>query len=104
MLWRSTNRETYSAEFLGVVFDLSRPTILEICASVPRVGGNFEFDGLRGSWEQDRLRRGLPVSDQDWILALIQAAEYAESKLLKSSHTLRVLLEQAQTQVERIAA
>jgi hypothetical protein len=104
MLWHSTNRETYSPEFLGVVFDLSRQTILELCASVPRVGERFEFDSLRPSWSADRQRRGLAIEDQDWVLALIAAAEYVESKLIKSSNTLRVLLQQAQAQVERISA
>jgi hypothetical protein len=97
MLWHSTNRETYSAEFLAVVFDLSRPTILELCASVPRVGAEFDFETLRAGWAQDRLRRSLAVDDGSWITALIEAAEYAENRLTKSSNSLRVLLDQALT-------
>jgi hypothetical protein len=104
MLWHSTNRETYSAEFLGVVFDLSRPTILELCASVPRVGAEFDFDSLRAGWSADRQRRSLAVDDASWITALIAASEYAENRLITSSTNLRVLSEHAQALTMRNAA
>lgn len=104
MLWHSTTRESYSAEFIAVVFDLSRPTILEICADTLRLGDKFEFDTLRGSWAADRLRKSLPVTDQDWIQALIRASEHVEHVLTKSSKTLQVLLEQAHSASQRIAA
>lgn len=104
MLWHSTNRETYSAEFLGVVFDLSRPTILELCATTPRVGAEFDFDTLRAGWSADRQRRNLPVSDQDWVLALVQAAEHAENRLTASTTNLRILREHAEALTMRNAA
>ena len=104
MLWHSTTRESHSAEFIAVIFDLSRPTVLELCADVPRVGGKFEFEILRAQWQEDRRRRGLPVTDRDWVSALIAASEHVEHVLTKSSKALQVLLEQAHSQAQRIAA
>jgi hypothetical protein len=103
MIWLCTTRETHSAEFVAVIFDLSRPTVLKLCATIPRLGNGFtDHEILRSSWQEDRQRKALPVSDQDWILALIKASEHAEHALTKSSNTLRTLLDQAQAQ--RIAA
>jgi hypothetical protein len=102
MLWHSTTRETHSVEFIAVIFDISRPTILELCADIPRVGGKFEFEILRPTWQEDRQRKALPVTDADWVLALIKASEHVERVLTKSSNTLQALLAQAQAQ--RIAA
>lgn len=104
MLWHSTTKESHSTEFIAVVFDLSRPTVLELCIDVPRVGEKFDFETIRPVWERDCDRRGLPASDRDWTLALIRAAEHVQHVLTKSSTTLQVLLAQAHSHTLRIAA
>lgn len=104
MLWHSTTKESHSAEFIAVVFDLSRPTVLELCVSVPRVGEKFDFEVLRDAWQERRRRKSLSTTDRDWALALIRAADHVERVLIKSSTTLQVLLEQTHSQAQRIAA
>jgi hypothetical protein len=107
MLWAATTEQTYSPEYVSVIFGISRPTVLNICADTPRlgdkfIGDKFICDALRAGWEQDRQRKALPTDDAAWVLALIRASEHVERVLIESTNAMQALL--AQTQAQRISA
>ena len=93
-IWACTRKETHSAEFIAVVFDLSRPTVLDLCATVPRLGGKFtDPEILRPLWAADRQRRGLSVSDQDWGRAVAESQTHIGQRLAASSDACVALIQ-----------
>lgn len=93
-IWACTRKETHSAEFIAVVFDLSRPTVLDLCATVPRLGKGFtDPEILRPLWTADRERKGLPVSDQAWRRAVAESQSYIGQRLAASSDACVALIQ-----------
>jgi hypothetical protein len=97
MVWSATTKESHSAEFLAVIFDVSRPTVLNICASTPRLGDRYPDDHVivRAGWEQDRQRKLLPVTDQDWTRAIAEAQTHIGQRLAASRDACVALIQRA---------
>jgi hypothetical protein len=93
-IWACTRKETHSAEFIAVVFDLSRPTVLDLCAAVPRLGGKFtDPEILRPLWAADRQRKGLPTDDMAWRRAVAESQSYIGQRLAESSDACIALIQ-----------
>jgi hypothetical protein len=96
-IWAATTKQSHSPDFIAVIFDLSRPTVLEICADTPRLGDKFTDPAiLRAGWEQGRLRKLLPVDDASWTRAVAEAQSFLGERLAASSDACVELLIQTQ--------
>lgn len=93
-IWACTRKETHSAEFIAVIFDLSRPTVLDLCATVPRLGGKFTDPAiLRPLWAADRQRKGLPTDDTAWRHAVAESQTHIGQRLAVSSDACVALIQ-----------
>lgn len=86
IIWAATTKLSHSADFIAVMFDLSRPTVLDICADTPRLGDRFNDHAiLRAGWAADRQRKALPTDDASWKRAVADAQTHIGHRMAASS-------------------